>query len=277
MTVKTLGRRILTPVLGKVRFQKLFQILYEVSLAGLNFGEGAQTQTSGELYVLKYIQQKISESRTNQPITIFDVGANVGEYSKLLLNHFGKTADIWAFEPSPVTFKKLLSELQYVNNIHLLNFGFGDIESRTKLYSLGEGSKSGSVYKRKLDHKGWEMSFVEDVKIRTIDSFCHEQGIGHINVLKLDVEGHELKVLEGAKKMHEQGKIDFIQFEFGSPHVDSRTFFCDFYYFLTEHGYKVFRVLQDGLYPIQNYRHVYEVFKRATNYFAEKCPTSRLH
>ena len=51
-----------------------------------------------------------------------------------------------------------------------------------------------------------------------------------IDIMKLDVEGHELDVLEGSRKTI--NSIKLIQFEFGGCNIDSKTFFQDFYYFL---------------------------------------------
>jgi len=83
----------------------------------------------------------------------------------------------------------------------------------------------------------------------------------------LDVEGHEYAVLQGAKELIERNKIQFIQFEFGGCNIDSRVFFQDFFYFLSP-KYKIFRVLKDGLYPINEYSENLEVFS-VTNYFAQ--------
>lgn len=263
----SLGRRVLTPLLGRKRYQPLFKILYEVSLAGLNYGEGANPASSGEAYVMRYVKQKTASQRP--PIRIFDVGANIGQYTTVLLDTFGSRAAIHSFEPSPATFKRLAETVGSATNVKLENFGFGESETILTLYTPGEGSKLASLYPRQVSHQGIEMSARETVEIRTIDAYCAEEKIERIHFLKLDVEGHELKVLTGASSMIERGAIDFIQFEFGGAHVDSRTYFKDFFNLL--HGrYRIYRVLSDGLWPITSYRETYEVFKRSTNYLAER-------
>jgi hypothetical protein len=84
----------------------------------------------------------------------------------------------------------------------------------------------------------------------------------------MDVEGNELKVLNGSKGMLNEGKIDFIQFEFGGCNIDSRTYFQDFFYLLKER-YRIYRIIGDGLYEIRQYREQFEIFT-TTNFFAER-------
>lgn len=57
------------------------------------------------------------------------------------------------------------------------------------------------------------------VRLDTVDAFCAEQGIEHIDLLKTDTEGYETSVLRGANSMFEQGRIDFdlAECDFPSP------------------------------------------------------------
>ena len=125
-----------------------------------------------------------------------------------------------------------------------------------------------SVYKRKLDHFNIYMNQSEEIEIQTLDAFCKDHKIERIHLLKLDVEGHEKKVLDGASRMLKSGAIDFIQFEFGSCNIDSKTYFQDFYYLLKD-NYKIYRILKNGLYQLNQYKEIYEAFS-TTNYLAEK-------
>ena len=111
-------------------------------------------------------------------------------------------------------------------------------------------------------------SDIKEVIIRRMDDFCREKAIGHIHFLKLDVEGHELKALEGAHEMMASDAVDFIQFEFGGCNIDSRTYFQDFYYLLKD-KYRISRIVKDGLCPVNQYKETYENFV-TTNYFAER-------
>jgi len=177
-------------------------------------------------------------------------------------------ATIYAFEPSNKTFNKLKTNLADLTKLKLHNFGLGNENTKITLYTNSDESGLASVYKRRLDHFNIDMNKSEDIVIKTLDAFCDENRIQHVHFLKLDVEGHELKVLEGAKKMLHSGSIDFIQFEFGGCNIDSRTYFQDFYYLLKD-NYKIYRIVKDGLYHINQYREMYEAFI-TTNYLAER-------
>jgi len=104
------------------------------------------------------------------------------------------------------------------------------------------------------------------VRLDTLDNFCKTNEIEKINFLKLDTKGHEYKILQGAKNMLEEKKIERIQFEFGGCNIDSKIFFQDFWYLLNS-DYNLYRILKDGLCPIKKYDERDEIFT-ATNYLA---------
>ncbi|GAB3693541.1 FkbM family methyltransferase [Spirosoma flavus] len=249
---------------GKVENQELFERLHRLSIAGMNIGSGASPDNSGEARVIDYIYKKLSKQEC---VTIFDVGANVGEYVILLERHF-ESASIYCFEPSINTYSKLLTNTKEFDNIKYYNFGFGSHSEKVTLFSEKNESALASLYNRKLDHFNIEMSYCEEVDLRTVDEFCQDNFIDHIHFIKIDVEGHEIQVLQGAKQMIDAGKIDFIQFEFGGCNIDSKTYFQDFFYQLKD-KYTIYRIVQNGLHKIDAYREDYELFL-TTNFLAER-------
>jgi FkbM family methyltransferase len=198
----------------------------------------------------------------------FDVGANVGKYTNIIREALGDEVVIYSFEPSKQSYKKLLQNTEGYSGLHRFNFGFGKESSVLTLYSDSEASGLASLYKRNLQHFDIEMNRMEEVEIRTIDDFCFTAGIQRITFLKMDVEGNELNVLLGAKKMLDAGSIDFIQFEFGGCNIDSRTYFQDFYYLLKDR-YTIYRIVKDGFFEIKKYNEIYECFI-TTNFFAAR-------
>lgn len=254
--------KLASPILGKRVFQRIFEWLNQFSLLGMNIGGGGDFRYSGEKPALFYIRNHLKN--LSDPI-LFDVGANVGNYSILLREVFGNKAKIYSFEPSHKTFHKLSLN---VGGKNLYNFGFGSENKKVNLYSNPNKSGLASVYERNLEHVNLSLKDSEEVEIITLDSFCKEHDIKHIDFLKIDVEGHELEVLRGAEKLINSGMLDFIQFEFGGCNIDSRTYFKDFYYLLKD-KYKIYRIVKDGVYPINKYREIYEAFN-TTNYLAER-------
>ena len=105
------------------------------------------------------------------------------------------------------------------------------------------------------------------VTIKKIDDYLAENQISYIDLLKLDIEGNELQALKGAEDSLKNGKIKAIQFEFGTCNIDSRTYFRDFWYLLSDR-YNIYRLLKDSLYPVTYYSEYDEVFA-TINYYAE--------
>ncbi len=254
---------ILNSFLGKKNLQAFYEPLHHLALRGLNYGNGGGFKESGELYVFKYIDEKFKSEKS---LNIFDVGGNHGNYSKELSDFFNSKATIHSFEPSSKTFEIFLETTKNINNIIPNNFGFSDVENYSTLYTNLDGSGLASIYQRKLDHYGINMDKSEEILLSTIDSYCKTNQIERIHFLKLDIEGNELKALNGAFQMINSKIIDIIQFEFGGCNIDSRTYFQDFFYLLNE-KYRIFRIVKDGLVEMPTYKEIYEIFT-SINYLA---------
>lgn len=258
---------IIGPFKGKRAFQRTFELMYLASLQGMNYGRGGDEKFSGERHAIRYVKAKLEKSGVTHPI-LFDVGAHAGRYAQMLLDEFDNQAvRIHCFEPAKEAFAKLSENFQHPN-IELHPFGMGDIAQQQSLFSPKGSPTLASLLNRKLDHFELGQTQIEEVSIRTIDDFCRESQIEKIHLLKIDIEGAELLALKGAENFLKKGEIDFIQFEFGGGNIDSRTFFQDFWYLLSP-NYHIYRMVSNGLHPIQRYKESLEVFS-TINFLAEK-------
>jgi FkbM family methyltransferase len=244
---------------------------HTVSLFGMNYGGGGLIEESGEIWALRNAIRP-ALAGVDSPI-VFDVGANIGDYS-LLAKRELPTAQIFAFEPAAATYRQLSQHLAQQDgcaDITTYNFGFSDAERLLELFSYAvEGNEASLLASVDLRLPTQvvrvEVEHSEEIKVRTIDDFCAAESIQAIDLLKLDVEGHELAVLRGAGDMLSRRAIRIIQFEFGPANIYSRTFFFDFWTLLSEQ-FDIFRIVPNGLAPIAYYGEHREVFL-TTNYLA---------
>ena len=255
-----LGRRLF---MGRTAVQPLWERLHELALRGMNIGTGESVHSSGELGVLDVVAEPIPDSR---PVVVFDVGANVGAYSASALDRLGARARVFAFEPASAAFARLKQAIGTREGVRLFDFALGDEDGVAPLFADAVGSPLGSLYPRRLAHVGLQLGLREEVRVRRLDQFCRDEAVDRIDLLKLDVEGNELRVLEGAGALLDGEAIRAVQFEFGGTNIDARTFFRDFFDVL-QPQYLLYRILWDGLAPIAHYRERYEIFE-TTNFLA---------
>ena len=217
-----------------VRFNKL---LFGLSLRGLGILNYKTKHQSGELDWLKRYLSSIEA-----PI-VFDVGANVGDYSNDIVKLF-PNALIYAFEPHPKNFGTLNSLSE--GSLHCFNRAVGYQKEQILLYDyeINDGSAHASLYQEVIEgiHQGKSVSYKVDVI--TLDDFCSEREITNIDLLKIDTEGNELKCLIGAAQLLEEGKIQAIQFEFNEMNIISRCTFKDFWDLLS--NFNLYRLLPGG-------------------------------
>ena len=209
-------------------------------------------ETNGEklfLNNLSYLLQKSNEIKT-----IFDVGANIGDYSDIIKKNFESkkvTFKLHLFEPTRDCFIELKKKF-LDNNIVLNNFGASNQNTVSKIFYDNKKSGLTSLYQRNLSFYKIKLDQSERIKLMRLDKYIEEKNIMHINFIKIDVEGHEVKVLEGLGNYLNKEFIDFIQFEYGGCNLDSKTSLMEIYNLLTNKGFKIAKILQKGLY-LRNY------------------------
>jgi FkbM family methyltransferase len=238
-------------------YQSLCEKIARLALAEMGVGTSSDMAANGELAILRGVPDGG---------VVFDVGANRGEFAAAALRGIPRL-ELHCFEPSPVAHRRLAAS---VSGATLNHFALGAEKGALKLYADAPGSGMASLYRRRLDHFGLHFEHHELVPVETLDDYCESRGVRRIDLLKLDVEGHELAVLRGARRMLERGAIDTILFEFGGTDIDSRTFLQDFFYLLAEAGMRLHRLVPPGyLHPIAQYAELYEQFAY-TNYVARR-------
>lgn len=198
---------------------------------------------------------------------IFDVGANVGEWSALI-HQIYPNAKLFLFEPQPAC-QKVIREKNIPGYTLIPKAMSSSSGHSISLYSSDETDGTASVYQRRDSYFDNRVFTAAEVLTETIDNIVQEYKITTIDFMKMDVEGHELDVLKGAKNSLEKKIIKALSFEFGSGNINSRTYFHDFWDLLTPAGYSIYRILPSSrLLLIKEYYEDCEYFRGVTNYVA---------
>jgi FkbM family methyltransferase len=228
-------------------------------LAAQGFGAGGAMYSSGELGVFKLV-------KAHAPL-LFDVGSHIGEYTEEFLRLFPRGRS-FAFEPSASHVALLRQRFGNRPGVQIFPLGLGAEPGRLPLYKNQDISGLASLSRRQLDHFDIKMEQVEMVTISTIDAIVEETGLTTIDILKIDVEGHDLAVLHGASKALERGIIKLAQFEFGGCNLDTHTNLQDFYYFFKTFDFAIGLVQpSERIQIIDRYDEFYEHY-RTTNFVA---------
>jgi FkbM family methyltransferase len=258
-----LKRMVKDVLFGPLVPQAAWEWLHQLALRGMNIGGGSNVTESGELWVIEKVADHLR--RLASPV-VFDIGANVGSYCALLLEHLPGPVDLHCFEPSVAAYRELQHRLGARAGVHLHRLGLSDASGEAFLHGTPDNTAMSSMYARDLPHLGLKLDSRESIELATIDGICGQFRIEHVGFMKLDCEGHELKVMQGGRSLFERGAVDLVQFEFGGCNLDSRTYLKDFFEFLTPR-FRIHRVLRRGLAPVDRYRETGEIFT-TTNFLA---------
>lgn len=164
---------------------------------------------------------------------IFDVGANIGQ-SALSMNRAYPRATIHSFEPCEESYNALRAAAAPFPGIHPHRLGLGKARASGFLVPADRSTRH-----RVSTEPSAQTT--EKFEVTTVVDFCNENSITEVSLLKIDTEGHDLKVLEGAAAMLRDGRIGFVQVEAGfgldnATHVDFRAILD----FMQAYGYALF-------------------------------------
>jgi FkbM family methyltransferase len=122
---------------------------------------------------------------------VWDVGANVGYYTRLFAERVGADGQVFAFEPTPTNFARLLSNTSNLTNVRLRPYGLGQANGQL---AFQQGSDDLGATSRVIEEAGGGRMVVE---IRAAASVIHDGEALPPNAIKIDVEGFEYEVLQG--------------------------------------------------------------------------------
>ena len=197
--------------------------------------EDVDIATNGERWLVRQLGQR-------GLTTVFDVGANVGEWVGDVLAH-SDSATVYCYEAIPTTFAELQANVADPR-ARLINSALSSTPG-TLDFNASSLSVVSSVYDV---HRFDETLRVTKVQVpaTTGDAEAARLGLGRIDLLKVDTEGHDHDVLSGFTGLLAAGRIDVIQFEYNIFTLLARRGLFDFYDLLGER-YLLCRLLPTAL------------------------------
>jgi FkbM family methyltransferase len=168
---------------------KLAKLLEQAASTIQGKGYGAATINQE----VKLVQQLLGV----MPKIAIDIGGNIGDYTAELRRRY-PNLEIHTFEPSETNIAKLKERFARDEHINLVPFAVSDVIGTASLFANLPGSGLGSLTKRKLDHFNIDFSHKEIIQtIRFEDYWKDQLNKKSLDIVKIDVEGHELAVLQG--------------------------------------------------------------------------------
>ena len=243
-------------IFGRKIFYKFNLIILKIFLKFIGYNNYKNLNKTGER---KFLDMVISEGNG----CVIDVGANIGNYSKYILDNSNYT--VLSFEPLKYSFLKL-KKLQkiYKNRLSCFNLALSDKTGKTKIFFSKENHHWAN-----LDYEVNKISLLKNnkksmlCKRNSLDNFYKKNKKifkKKIKLIKIDVEGHEYEVLKGSKKFINEFRPKYIQIEYNWHHLIKNINLYQFSKILP--NYEVFKIM-----PFFNEIFKIDPMKPENNYF----------
>ena len=190
--------------------------------------------TNGEAYLLKILGADAKY--------IIDVGANRGEWT-LMAHSLCSNATIYCFEISTETRKLLIKKIGEIQKIYVMDYGLADSVKTEKVKYYPKRDAVTSLY----DFPHSDEYVWTNEQVCTGDIFMRTHNVEYIDLLKIDTEGADFRVLKGFDSAISKGIISVIQFEYGFACILSRKLLIDFYDYFDSKGYLIGKLHAKGV------------------------------
>jgi len=198
--------------------------------------------------VIKYIAANVQKGWT-----CVDIGANIGAVSVYLWKYAGNKGNVYSIEADPNNIERIK------NNLKINDF------PSNQIIAAAIADQSGTIKLRCYPGRnGWQTignpsfaskfeSHVIEVPAITFEKFVSDKGFNNIDLIKIDVEGAELLVLNGMKKMLEEKRILRIIFEVNPLMLEGMNkSVYDLFSFWDEFDYNLYLLNESGKLEIFN-------------------------
>jgi FkbM family methyltransferase len=190
--------------------------------------------------------------------TIVDVGANRGEWTKMLLSHAPQVEHAFLFEPGRRAAEMLRQAFASRPEVNIIEAALSDhVESEALFFEEPEAGNTSSLTRGASTAAAVETR----VKVSTLDLEAERLGVTQVDLLKIDAEGSDLAVLRGASNLLHSARVGIVQWEYSDSWAPGGGTLAAALNFLSAAGYRSYLLKHDGL-----YRFDYDVWGDFFNY-----------
>lgn len=187
----------------------------------------------------------MDKAEISDPV-IFDVGAHKGSVAKRYRELF-PFSKIYCFEPFPDSFNVLEAETASDRNITVVKAAVAKIAGKSTFY-VNNLNDTSSLMSRPSSSRRYypkDAGTIENISVDTItlDTFCEQNDLHKIDILKFDIQGGELNALKGSSKLLANIKVPLIYTEIMFiPHYESGVMMFELWDYLSKFGYSFFNM-----------------------------------
>ena len=200
--------------------------------------------------------------------TVIDIGSHMGEFLENLSKSISFN-NAFTFEPQEEIFKILLQKFPDTNKFHHNNVAVSDTVGKKKInisnltststLSIENNKSKYLKIKRFLSNDTKQEKDSYDVETITLDTFFKEKNLNN-SLLKIDVEGHELNVLEGSKNIIKKIKYVIIERQYFKSYNNNFPEECD--KFLTKNSFTLFKKFRFPTLHFEDRFYINQIYKK---------------
>lgn len=208
------------------------------AVIGKRMSSGSDVNSNGKSSLLQMLAPKAR--------VVIDVGANVGCWFDQLRARAPMLEKAFLVEPGGEAASRLAKKYANDPMVTLVDKAASDRAGRAAFFELpGASELSSLVGMPDIIAASKSASHVE---VTTVDQIQQDFGLEHIDILKIDAEGVDMKVLRGSQRCLSEQRIGFVQFEYNNSWAYCGETLGGAINFLSTHNYRVFLLKQNGLF-----------------------------
>lgn len=221
-----------------------FSLIKKIKSINIQLEKNYQTKIKNKVFYLmpndKGISYELKLFKTHEPVTsklisqylkngmhCIDIGSNIGYFVSLESNIVGNSGKIYAIEPSPITLnylEKNIKNLQF-DNAEIYSFVCGDVDGVASFLISDRSNWCRVMTSNIVEQLYDDKDTIIKLPMKRLDTFVTEQNIQQIDFIRMDVEGFEIKVIDGMnlllQKFHPIIQIEVHPFIIGKKNLIS--------------------------------------------------------